>query len=431
MTATPSNQPAGPDDLATRLARIGLPSGGVKDRLAVLPGPLRELHRRLLGAFLTEASPPAAGRSPSRSAAGPGGSSRPPPWCWRPPPPAATRAARAPTAAAPTSTSTSTPAAPRPTCRPTPAWPPSCSTRPRPWRRPGGSSAACSIPTTTTTRTRRGEHDGNDQYDRPGGHQAARHRDPRHRGPRRCGEPAARHLGLGPPATRLPPDPWLLGLLGFPPRHSRLPAGITVEQREEVVVPGRRGRPRTGPAAAGRPCRRPTSGSPAVVPSCSPPGPPKLGRDGVAQRVEVDPERGEQRPGRTAVAIRQPDVGGDPPVPPRHPHPARRLAHVRQHPEHQVLGADRAMAKRPGLLAGQLQGALGEERGAAQRRPGHPCAPPSAPAGHPPGRLPHRRCAECLLGAAPHGFQVDPQRAEEVGVAWPWRGHYPLACQAE
>src|SRR6266545_2053225 len=60
MTATPSNQPAGPDDLATRLARIGLPSGGVKDRLAVLPGPLRELHRRLLGAFLTEASPPAS-----------------------------------------------------------------------------------------------------------------------------------------------------------------------------------------------------------------------------------------------------------------------------------------------------------------------------------------------------------------------------------
>jgi hypothetical protein len=60
MTATPSNQPAGPDDLATRLARIGLPSGGVKDRLAVLPGPLRELHRRLLGAFLTEAGPPAS-----------------------------------------------------------------------------------------------------------------------------------------------------------------------------------------------------------------------------------------------------------------------------------------------------------------------------------------------------------------------------------
>jgi alkylmercury lyase len=58
MTATPSNEPAASDDLATRLARIGLPSGGVKDRLAVLPGPLRELHRRLLGAFLAQAGPP-------------------------------------------------------------------------------------------------------------------------------------------------------------------------------------------------------------------------------------------------------------------------------------------------------------------------------------------------------------------------------------
>ncbi len=61
MTITPATQPPAPDELAARLARVGLPSGGVRHRLAVLPGPLRELHRRLLGSFLTELGPPAHG----------------------------------------------------------------------------------------------------------------------------------------------------------------------------------------------------------------------------------------------------------------------------------------------------------------------------------------------------------------------------------
>jgi hypothetical protein len=59
MTASSSDQFPMPDDLDARLARLGLPGGGDKDRQAALPGPLRVFHRRLLGAFLTEAGPPA------------------------------------------------------------------------------------------------------------------------------------------------------------------------------------------------------------------------------------------------------------------------------------------------------------------------------------------------------------------------------------
>jgi len=58
MTASSSDQSTAPDELDARLARLGLSAGGVKDRQAALPGPLRAFHRRLLGAFLTEAGPP-------------------------------------------------------------------------------------------------------------------------------------------------------------------------------------------------------------------------------------------------------------------------------------------------------------------------------------------------------------------------------------
>ncbi len=58
MTANPSQQPAAPDELEARLARLGLPARGVTDRQAALPTPLQEFHRRLLGAFLTQAGPP-------------------------------------------------------------------------------------------------------------------------------------------------------------------------------------------------------------------------------------------------------------------------------------------------------------------------------------------------------------------------------------
>jgi len=58
MTANQSDPPAAPDDLETRLARLGLPARGVRDRQAGLPRALRAFHRRLLGAFLTDAGPP-------------------------------------------------------------------------------------------------------------------------------------------------------------------------------------------------------------------------------------------------------------------------------------------------------------------------------------------------------------------------------------
>jgi hypothetical protein len=51
MTA---DQSAARDELAARLARLGLPGGGVKDRRAALPSALKTLHRRLLSAFMTE-----------------------------------------------------------------------------------------------------------------------------------------------------------------------------------------------------------------------------------------------------------------------------------------------------------------------------------------------------------------------------------------
>jgi Alkylmercury lyase len=51
MTA---DQSAARDELVARLARLGLPGGGVKGRRAALPSALQTLHRRLLSAFLTE-----------------------------------------------------------------------------------------------------------------------------------------------------------------------------------------------------------------------------------------------------------------------------------------------------------------------------------------------------------------------------------------
>jgi hypothetical protein len=41
--------------------RRGLPIGSVQERQASLPGPLRELHRRVLGGFLTHGGPPPPG----------------------------------------------------------------------------------------------------------------------------------------------------------------------------------------------------------------------------------------------------------------------------------------------------------------------------------------------------------------------------------
>jgi hypothetical protein len=58
QTASDSVQSAAPGELEVRLARLGLPARGAQDRQAVLPGPLQDLHRALLGAFLTEAGPP-------------------------------------------------------------------------------------------------------------------------------------------------------------------------------------------------------------------------------------------------------------------------------------------------------------------------------------------------------------------------------------
>src|SRR6266508_4062452 len=117
-------------------------------------------------------------------------------------------------------------------------------------------------------------------------------------------------------------------------------------------------------------------------------GPPQLGDDALAQLVKVDPERPKQRSSCASIAVRQPDVRNDPPVPPRLPCTAHRLASILQHPKHHVHWADLTMPERARLLAGQLQGPLGEERRATQRRPHHPPAPPTTPAGHPPGRLP-------------------------------------------
>jgi hypothetical protein len=53
-----SVQSAAPDELAVRLARMGLPARGAQDRQAALPAPLQAFHRALLGAFLTDTGPP-------------------------------------------------------------------------------------------------------------------------------------------------------------------------------------------------------------------------------------------------------------------------------------------------------------------------------------------------------------------------------------
>ena len=58
MSTNRSVQSAAPDELEVRLARIGLSARGAQDRQAALPSPLQDLHRALLGAFLTEAGPP-------------------------------------------------------------------------------------------------------------------------------------------------------------------------------------------------------------------------------------------------------------------------------------------------------------------------------------------------------------------------------------
>jgi Alkylmercury lyase len=58
MTANDSVAPTAREEPAIRLARLGLPARGAQDRQAGLPGPLQDLHRALLGAFLTGAGPP-------------------------------------------------------------------------------------------------------------------------------------------------------------------------------------------------------------------------------------------------------------------------------------------------------------------------------------------------------------------------------------
>jgi hypothetical protein len=58
MRADHAVQSAAPDELAVRLARVGLPAGGAQGRQAALPGPLQAFHRALLGAFLSDAGPP-------------------------------------------------------------------------------------------------------------------------------------------------------------------------------------------------------------------------------------------------------------------------------------------------------------------------------------------------------------------------------------
>jgi hypothetical protein len=55
MTANNSVPSAAPDELADRLACVGLPARGAHDRQAGLSGPLQAFHRAVLGAFLTEA----------------------------------------------------------------------------------------------------------------------------------------------------------------------------------------------------------------------------------------------------------------------------------------------------------------------------------------------------------------------------------------
>jgi hypothetical protein len=123
-------------------------------------------------------------------------------------------------------------------------------------------------------------------------------------------------------------------------------------------------------------------------------------------------------------------MGGDLSMPPRPSPHVHGLAGIIQHPQEQMLGPDPVMAQRLGLLAGQPQGAFGDQRRATQRRPYHPPAPPATSAGHPPGRLPDHLDAEGVLGVAPHGIQVDAQRAQQLSVTRPRRRHHALIGQA-
>jgi hypothetical protein len=95
-----------------------------------------------------------------------------------------------------------------------------------------------------------------------------------------------------------------------------------------------------------------------------------------------------------------------------------------------MLRIDLTMAEGVRLLAGQLQGPLGEQRRAAQRRPHHPSAPPAPTAGDPPGRRPDRLDAEGLLGVAADGAQADAQGTQQLGIAGPWHRHHPLVGKA-
>ena len=61
MTTNASDRSVAPEELEVRMARLGLPARGAKDRQAALPGPLQDLHRAVLGAILTEAGPPDLG----------------------------------------------------------------------------------------------------------------------------------------------------------------------------------------------------------------------------------------------------------------------------------------------------------------------------------------------------------------------------------
>jgi hypothetical protein len=94
-----------------------------------------------------------------------------------------------------------------------------------------------------------------------------------------------------------------------------------------------------------------------------------------------------------------------------------------------MLGADLVVAQGVCLVAGKLQGPLGEQRRAAQGRPDHPAPPPATSAGHPPGCLPDGPDAERLLTVAPDRVQVDPERPEQLGVAGPRPRHHPLVGQ--
>ena len=58
MTTNRPDRWVAPHELEVRMARLGLRARGAQDRQAALPGPLQELHRELLGAFLTDAGPP-------------------------------------------------------------------------------------------------------------------------------------------------------------------------------------------------------------------------------------------------------------------------------------------------------------------------------------------------------------------------------------